>query len=328
MNTEPKPGHQLQPLDGSGGGLICTVCGIKVYPASYYARGQRPLYLKTGCPGVRVYDWSPWPEGLATQKQLNQKGLKPGALAGAIWLDKHSKWLFLYRENEAAPKPAPSPARQAAIAKTTEAQRVGRRCTRCGNGLSSYIKGGGLCEQCRDHDQARDWARQMLAEGFVVLDTETTGLNLAAQIVEIGIVRSDSRVLMDQRVRPTIPIPEDATAIHGIDDAAVAGAPTFAEIYDTLYRALHGRTVLIYNAAFDWPLVTYCRGLYALPGLGETALDCVMEWYAQWVGDWNYRRGNYRWQKLPSGDHSALGDAAAALRLIERMAAEQEQPTP
>jgi hypothetical protein len=33
------------------------------------------------------------------------------------------------------------------------------------------------------------------------------------------------------------------------------------------------------------------------------------------------KRGGYRSQKLPGGDHSALGDALATLRLIEEMAA-------
>jgi len=33
------------------------------------------------------------------------------------------------------------------------------------------------------------------------------------------------------------------------------------------------------------------------------------------------KRGGYRSQKLPGGDHSALGDALATLRLIKEMAA-------
>ena len=33
------------------------------------------------------------------------------------------------------------------------------------------------------------------------------------------------------------------------------------------------------------------------------------------------KRGGYKNQKLPGGDHTAMGDARATLRLIERMAA-------
>ena len=45
-----------------------------------------------------------------------------------------------------------------------------------------------------------------------------------------------------------------------------------------------------------------------------------MRRYAAYVGEPS-KRGGYRSQKLPGGDHSALGDALATLRLIEEMAA-------
>jgi DNA polymerase-3 subunit epsilon len=47
-----------------------------------------------------------------------------------------------------------------------------------------------------------------------------------------------------------------------------------------------------------------------------------MHWYAQFVGDWNEYHGNYKWQRLPGGDHSALGDCRATLAVLKEMAAE------
>ncbi|MDP9457760.1 MAG: hypothetical protein M3Q60_18780 [Actinomycetota bacterium] len=44
-----------------------------------------------------------------------------------------------------------------------------------------------------------------------------------------------------------------------------------------------------------------------------------MRRYASYVCEPS-KRGGYRNQKLPKGDHSALGDALATLRLIEEMA--------
>jgi DNA polymerase III subunit epsilon len=46
-----------------------------------------------------------------------------------------------------------------------------------------------------------------------------------------------------------------------------------------------------------------------------------MRRYAAYVGEPSKRGGGYRSQKLTGGDHSALGDALATLRLIEEMAA-------
>jgi DNA polymerase-3 subunit epsilon len=50
------------------------------------------------------------------------------------------------------------------------------------------------------------------------------------------------------------------------------------------------------------------------------AWECAMRRYAAYVGEPS-KRGGTRSQKLPGGNHSALGDALATLRLIEEMAA-------
>ncbi len=44
-----------------------------------------------------------------------------------------------------------------------------------------------------------------------------------------------------------------------------------------------------------------------------------MHAFAAYVGE-RSRRGGHKNQKLPGGDHTALGDARATLHLIERMA--------
>ena len=38
-------------------------------------------------------------------------------------------------------------------------------------------------------------------------------------------------------------------------------------------------------------------------------------------GDWSEYWGDYRWYPLPGGNHRAVGDALAALALMQRMAA-------
>jgi DNA polymerase-3 subunit epsilon len=42
--------------------------------------------------------------------------------------------------------------------------------------------------------------------------------------------------------------------------------------------------------------------------------------YAEFVGEWNDYHGNYRYQKLPGGDHTAVGDCRATLKVIKKMA--------
>ena len=61
---------------------------------------------------------------------------------------------------------------------------------------------------------------------------------------------------MSTRINPEMPIPQKATAIHGISDADVAGAPAFKEIAKKLTLFLEGCDLAGYNAIkFDLPVL-------------------------------------------------------------------------
>ena len=70
------------------------------------------------------------------------------------------------------------------------------------------------------------WAAAALTDpNLVILDTETTGLYDPARIVDIAVTTAAGDVLLDTLVDPGVPIPPEATAVHGITDADVAGKP-------------------------------------------------------------------------------------------------------
>ena len=52
-------------------------------------------------------------------------------------------------------------------------------------------------------------------------------------------------------VRPSRPIPEEATAVHGISDGDVAQAPRFAQIAAELLARLGDAVFVAHNASFD-----------------------------------------------------------------------------
>ncbi|WP_221931829.1 3'-5' exonuclease [Klebsiella pneumoniae] len=71
-----------------------------------------------------------------------------------------------------------------------------------------------------------------------------------AEICEITILDVTGAPILDTLVRPTRPIPVEATAIHKITDAMVASAPSWPEVAEQYAAAVAGRTVVAYNVAF------------------------------------------------------------------------------
>jgi DNA polymerase III subunit epsilon len=91
---------------------------------------------------------------------------------------------------------------------------------------------------------------------FVAVDVETTGLDPARdRVVEIGWARvalgrcvEADAVLVD----PGVPMPAEATRVSGLDDAALRGAPRFADVAARLADACAGAAfVVAWNAPFD-----------------------------------------------------------------------------
>ncbi|MGD9347763.1 MAG: 3'-5' exonuclease [Candidatus Aminicenantes bacterium] len=173
-----------------------------------------------------------------------------------------------------------------------------------------------------DRERVVDWARNLLQRAdWVILDTETTGTFNHDEIVQVAILSYDAEVLLNTLVRPTQPIPLDATAIHGITNEDVKNAPLFPEVYEKIEKIIGGKTIVVYNAQFDLRLIRQSLAKHGLLpiGLNLDQVDCAMLMYSAWVGElWPY--GGYKWQKLESGDHTALGDCRATLELIKKMA--------
>lgn len=191
-------------------------------------------------------------------------------------------------------------------------------------------------QHMRDYQESVAWACSLMASplNFVVLDTETTGLYEDAQIVQLAIIDGLGETLLNTLVKPTISIPLEASRIHGINDEHVHGAPNMSYVYDQIAHLVGDRQIVIYNAAYDVRLMR--QSLTALtPDFGrlfdrdwpKERTHCAMLWYAQYFGEWNSYHGNYRFQRLPGGDHSALGDALATLRLIRTMSSKFKEET-
>jgi len=91
--------------------------------------------------------------------------------------------------------------------------------------------------------QAIQIAKAKITGRPLYLDTETTGLGPTDQVVEIAILDPEGDPLVESLVRPTINIPPDAVAIHGITDEMVREAPSWPALWPTISPILKGREV-------------------------------------------------------------------------------------
>lgn len=161
---------------------------------------------------------------------------------------------------------------------------------------------------------------------FAIVDVETTGTRAAGEdrITEIAVVVQQGarrEVAFESLVNPGRPIPPAVTALTGIGDATVRGAPAFVEIADQVLAALSGRVFVAHNAHFDWGFVgaevrrardvvldgprlcTVRLSRRLVRGVASCALDSMTEFF----GFENPAR------------HRAVGDALVTAQLLERL---------
>ena len=94
----------------------------------------------------------------------------------------------------------------------------------------------------------------MLKLSFVCLDTETTGLDENAEIIEIGMVKVIDGQIADrynQLIRPYSPIPETITQLTSIDDAMVADQPHWNGVEQAVLEFIGDYTLGAHNVSFD-----------------------------------------------------------------------------
>ncbi|MDP9474888.1 MAG: 3'-5' exonuclease [Actinomycetota bacterium] len=172
-------------------------------------------------------------------------------------------------------------------------------------------------------EDAVRWARSLLSEGdFLVLDSETTGLGTPIDFVEVGVLSGWGEPLFDSLVKPSCRVEPGASRVHGQTRESLSGERCFVEVYPDLLDVLWDKRVVVYNASYDrrvWDAAVRTLGARAALAGKLAPWECAMRAFAAYVGE-RSKRGGYRNQKLVGGDHTALGDARATLRLIEQMA--------
>ncbi len=152
---------------------------------------------------------------------------------------------------------------------------------------------------------------------MIYIDIETTGLSITQdRIVQIGCIKGkeEKQIL----INPEMPIPKEASDIHGITDEMVKDAPTFKQIAKGLLEFLADDDIAGYNSnSYDVPLL---MEEFARCDL-ELSLDRKFEDMYQNECKLNRRNLETVYKRMTGKDlegaHGALADSLATKEIHE-----------
>ncbi|HET7517151.1 MAG TPA: exonuclease domain-containing protein [Actinomycetes bacterium] len=173
----------------------------------------------------------------------------------------------------------------------------------------------------------------------VAWDTETTSPNpLEARIVTAAIIirGNGPNRIFSYLINPGVPIPPEAAAIHGIDDAKAQaeGQDPKAALEDIAQRlavAIRARMpVIAFNTAYDWTVLNCELARHDLPTMGERldytdpitlidphVLDKQLITRLRGTGQRKLKPTCHRYGVQLTNWHTAEADALAALLLTD-----------
>jgi DNA polymerase-3 subunit epsilon len=162
-----------------------------------------------------------------------------------------------------------------------------------------------------------------LKRPLAFIDLETTGVNISTdRIIEIAIIKimpDGSSVSKVKRINPGIPIPKDATEIHGICDEDVKDCPQFKEIANEFRQFLDNCDLAGYNSnRFDIPLLVeeFLRVGQNLDTAGRRFIDVQRIFHLMEKRTLGAALRFYCNKEL-DGAHSAEADARATYEILE-----------
>lgn len=166
---------------------------------------------------------------------------------------------------------------------------------------------------------------------FAVIDFETTGLSAKRdRIVEVAVARVGANGRIEDEFATLInPQGRDVgpTFIHGITNAQVRNAPTFADVAPELLSRLSGAVVVAHNATFEEAFLA-AELKRADIKAGPIPALCTLWLGRQTFATPNHKLGTIaRAAGVPLVDkHAALGDVRAVSALLPQMRSKLRSP--
>ena len=159
---------------------------------------------------------------------------------------------------------------------------------------------------------------------FAVVDVETTGGFAGShRMTEIGIAITDGENILETYhtlLQPGIAIPRYITALTGIDDHMVKGAPTFTEVAAKVDELLKDAVFVAHNVNFDY---SFIRQEMAIAGLEFRRRKLCTARYARSLltdqQGFSLKKLATRFEIVNDQPHRALSDAITAAEILHRL---------
>lgn len=165
----------------------------------------------------------------------------------------------------------------------------------------------------------------VLHKPLAIIDLETTGTDPQTdRIVEIGILKAlpdGGKEHRNHRVNPGIPIPPEATVIHGIADIDVANEPRFVQLAANLRAFLEGCDLCGFNLKrFDLRVlyVEFNRASLPFSLEGRAILDPMEIFHAREPRDLRAAVHFYCGREYENA-HTAFADVLATADVLDAM---------
>jgi DNA polymerase-3 subunit epsilon len=178
-----------------------------------------------------------------------------------------------------------------------------------------------------------DWVHDLvpLDRPLVVLDLEATGTAPHRdRIVEIGVLKiypDGTKIMRRRRINPGMPIPPEATQVHGIHNEDVAQEPEFKNVAGALFELLNDADLAGFGIVqFDLPML---RTEFERAGMdfsieGRRILDAKAIYHSMEPRDLSAAHRFYCGEPFDAA-HSAEADTLATYRVLVAQLRKYEQ---
>ncbi len=168
-----------------------------------------------------------------------------------------------------------------------------------------------------------------LSRPLIIFDLETTGVDPStSRIVELSALRIEDSILDPTSItedswylNPGIPIPKEASDIHGIHDADVAKSASFQELAPEIHQFFHECDLAGFNSnRFDVPLLeaefNRCRPPLSLNLPVRHLIDVCRIYHTQYPRNLTAAVAHYL-DRSHDGAHTAASDTQATLEVLQ-----------